>query len=362
MNKVLLFIKIPPPYTGATLMNSYVSESKILRKNFKVDELRISYSQKVDQLGKVKLYKAWIVAKTFLLLFYKLSFNRPNLVYFQISPLGTGFLRDSLYVLLIKLFNIKLLFHLHGKGIENESNTFFKNLLYEFIFNKTQVICLSNILTYDIKNIYKGKPFILPNSIVPVNFETPIDRECYAKPKILFLSNLFISKGLMVFIEALEILQKEKVDFEGIIIGAEGDIKAEDLNKILVERVLNEKVSYLGSMYGDDKNRIIKSTDIFVFPTLNDVWGLVILEAMQFGIPVIASNEGAIPEIIEDGVTGFIVEKNNPIQIVDKVKLIINQPQATFKIRKLAFEKFHNNYTIDKFEFKLNEIIKSILN
>lgn len=359
-NKILLFLKLPPPITGATLMNKYVAESKLLRNNFKIHTIAISYNSSVSQMGSYSFAKFFKIIKYNSTLIKELIKFKPDLIYFQISPLGFAFLRDSLFVFTMKLFRKKIVFHLHGKGISQQLNNPMKKLLYKFVFKNQDIITLSELLDYDIKDVFKGRIFHVPNGISKVDYndnEKPINKV----PKILYLSNLIKSKGILDFLDSLEILAHKNIDFNVSIVGEEADLTKQELNLLIDKKNISKSVMYLGSKYEKEKNTFFLQSDIFVFPTKNDIFGLVNIEAMKFGLPVVSTNEGAISEIIDDGITGFIVDKNSPGLIADKIEFLINNPKKRIEMGKAGREKFLNNYTIDIFEKNMKNVFEKIL-
>lgn len=361
--KILLLIKTPPPITGATLMNQRVLNSHILRDNFHTRAICISYAKNISDLGFISIGKFLIFFKIFLRLFNELLFHRPHLVYFQISPTGFVFIRELFFVSVIKLFKIKIIYHLHGKGIQVEAQSKIKKILYKFAFNNTEVICVSNLLKNDIDGVFRGNIHIVNNGIpdVPPEFLELIKETQNSIPNILFLSNLLISKGIIDFLNALNILNKNNIEFNAKIVGAIGDFTESQLNNELNRSDLIRKVDYLGPLYGDAKYKILSEIDILVFPTKNDIWGNVILEAMQMSKPVIATQEGAIPEIIDDGITGFLVDKKSPQQIAEKLEYLIKEPVIRIAMGNAGREKYLKKYTIEKFEQNLKNVFVSIL-
>lgn len=359
MKKILLFIKLPPPTTGATLMNQYVADSKLLKDYFDIHTIGISYAQSVGEMGKIKFSKFFTIIKTYFRLVMQLIAFKPDLIYFQISPLGFAFIRDSLYVFLMKLFQKKIVFHIHGKGISNNIKNPIKKWYYRKVFNNTEVICLSNMLTYDIKHIFGGKIHIVPNGIQKANIAISISKN-NNDARILFLSNLIESKGVYDYIEALSIVKKCNISFSAYIVGKEGDVSIAELNKSIDEKKLKGYLEYLGPVYGNEKFKILNNCDIFIHPTQKDVWGLVILEAMQCSLPVISTFEGAISEMVEDGVTGFLVNKKSPKEIADKLELLIKDDDLRQRMGKAGREKFLKYYTIEKFEENMKNVFDDI--
>lgn len=364
--KVLLFVKIPPPITGANLMNQYVCESELLVNEFDFFQIGISYKSRIEDVRVLSPSKLIVIIKVYAKLLKSLIYFQPRIVYFQLSPLGIAFYRDCFYITLIKLFQKRIVFHLHGKGIKSAiSNSNFNKYIYKWIFNKNFVICLSESLFDDISDVYLNKPFIVNNGIPIIENESlPIKKKTNSL-RILFLSNLIFSKGIFIFLDSISIIiNKFKINIIATIVGEEAELKASELEIEIAKRNLHHCVNYVGPKFGKEKNEIIKNTDLLIYPTLNDAWGLVILEAMQLGIPVIASNEGAIPEIIDDGHTGYLVDRNRPDQIAEKVKFLTENPYLIKMMSQASREKFLKKYTIQIFELNmlntLNEVIKKI--
>lgn len=360
--KILLFIKLPPPLTGATIMNHYIVNSELILRKFDIKKISISYKNEINDKYKYSLNKVF----TIIVLHFKLIKNiitfKPQIIYFPISPLGIAFIRDCTYVLWLKIFTKHIVYHLHGKGIKNACEKFkIMKFFYRWAFKGSSVICLSNTLVDDIASVYSGVPYIVNNGI-PIladSFERSYKKNTTVN--VLFLSNLLYSKGITVLLDALVLLDSNYRDKVKVnIVGKEAELSKAKLNEEILRRGISNFVDYIGPKYGDEKNNIYQNTDILVYPTLNDVWGLVILEAMQHGLPVIASKEGAIPEIVDDGVSGFLVDKNNPEQIVSKIKILIDDPKLRHNMGLQGYSKFTDNYTLDIFERNIVNVFDSI--
>lgn len=360
-NKILLFIKIPPPITGATLINKFIADSKVLHDSFNCRTISAKYTDSLEELGIASAKKLILFLIYFIKLYIQLVSFAPKVIYFQITPLGMSFIRDMIYVTLIKLFRKKIIFHLHGKGIKDVvKNNKFKKDLYKFVFNNSYIICLSELLKNDIHDVFNGKVFIVNNAIEKSNNKTLIKSK-NDMVTLLFLSNLIIKKGILDFIDSLEILISKGINFYAKIIGDEKDLSKEDLIKILKQKKLVNNVEYLGPKYKIEKETEYINSDIFVFPTQYDVWGLVILEAMQAGLPVISTYEGAIPEIVDDGVTGFLVEKQNPEALSEKIEILIKDRELREKMGKAGRKKFLEKYTLDIFEKNMKNVFDEVL-
>jgi glycosyltransferase involved in cell wall biosynthesis len=108
------------------------------------------------------------------------------------------------------------------------------------------------------------------------------------------------------------------------------------------------------------KVNLIKS-DIFTLPTYTECFPLSIVEAMQASLPVISTDEGAIPDIVDDNETGFIVNKKDPEDLADKLKILIEDKDLRLKMGQRGREKFLNNYTFEIFEKNMDQVFKKVI-
>jgi glycosyltransferase involved in cell wall biosynthesis len=361
--KMLFVLQLPPPFHGASLMNSYVVNSKLIRDNIDIDVINLQFAKSIQELEKfslLKVFKSFFFG--FKILFRVLS-QKPDLVYFTLSPKGYAFYRDAFYVFLLKLMRRKIIFHLHSQGIRvNTNNNLIKKWLYKRVFKNTYVICLAKSLVKDIVDVYTPEPFIVPNGIQihPITVRNVPQRD-ETIPRILFLSNYIRNKGVLTLIEALAILKNQGYKFNARLVGAPSDLTVEMLVKIINDQHLTEFVTVTGPIFGDQKVVEFQEAEIFVFPTLNDAFPLVLLEAMQFKLPIISTYEGGIPEIVINNETGFLIETKNTQLLVDKIAILLKDKNMRIEMGKSGFVRFMENYTIEQYEKNMLKIFQSIL-
>ncbi len=103
----------------------------------------------------------------------------------------------------------------------------------------------------------------------------------------------------------------------------------------LKKKILTDKrISYHGSYKPDDLQRILSEIDILVVPSLIESYSIVVREALSAGIPVVASNVGGIPEIVENNVNGLLFNSNNKVELSNIIKKIENNPSLIDKLKK----------------------------
>lgn len=359
--KILFLGQMPPPWHGVSYMNNWILESKNLKEHFSLYPINLATAKSISNIGKSSIYKYLIFIRIVIQTFIKLLIVNPSLCYITITPTGSAFYKDSLILLLMKLFRKPILVHFHGKGLTQWVNSkpgWLKNY-YTFIMNKTKLIVLGNSLIDDVRIIYNEQPYVVPNGIPVIDQSTIKIRE-KSVFTILFLSNLMESKGILDFIESMKLLKEKIQNFKALIIGDSGDLSIEYIQGLVEKHELNSIVEVLGPKYNLEKFSYLLSSDVFVFPTHNEAFGLVILEAMQLGIPIIATNEGSIPEVIENEVNGFIVPKMSPKSIITKILTLINNPDLRETINKHNIERFNSYYTLTNFENNMLSVFNKV--
>lgn len=350
--------------TGFYVMNRYVKHSDLLRSNFNIKSITLNSSGSGFKLFYYGLSFLNIVYYSLLIVF-KLIAYRPKVTYFTISPVNT-FLRDVIYIFLIKLFNTELIYHIHGKGIKSKyhkSKIYRK--LYKWAYNDVVAICLSEKLKYDFDFLPIKGYYVVPNAIPDYfkveNLDLKRRKENNKPLKVVYLSNLIASKGVFDFIDAIKLFIDDAENIEAYIVGKESEYTENDLKKRIGN--YNDRIIYKGPLYDNQKYKFLSTCDILIFPTYykTETWGLVILDAMQAGLPVITTDEGATTDMIENGVNGFIVNKKDPIDIKNKLLKFIDQPLLINEMGKRNREKYLEKFSIDAFEQNLSEIFDELI-
>ena len=360
-SKVLFLLHLPPPVHGAAMVGKFIKESDQINQQFKTRYINLGTSREVDDIGRGGLAKWGRYASILWNTFYALLTFRPNLVYITLTANGTGFYKDAVIALLAKVFGKKVIYHFHNKGVNKRQDKTFDNWLYQRVFDGAEVILLSPHLYYDIeKYIPEEKVHYCPNGIP----EMEIDSKKALKNEkstvhLLFLSNLIKSKGVFILLKACKILKERGLNFHCTFVGGEGDVTVQEFEHRVDEWSLQKVATYAGKKYGEEKERILESSDIFVFPTFypKECFPLVLLEAMQASLPLVSTKEGGIPEIIEDGKNGYIVPPKDQKILADKLETLIEDKKLRKRMGANGRILYKKRFTVEMFEKRLAEIL-----
>ena len=361
--KILFVLHMPPPVHGAAMVGQYIHDSELINSEFDCHYINLATASGLEDIGKFKFKK--IVSFWNLLRRIRKSIRdlNPNLVYITPNANGGPFYKDFVAVLLLKTMGCKVIAHYHNKGVASRQNRVVDNFLYQRFFKGLKVILLSERLYPDIqKYVRREDVYVCPNGI-PRDMK-PRERILHDIPRILFLSNLLIEKGVLVLLDALKIIKDNGYSFVCDFVGSETtEIDANRMDEEIRKRNLQDAVLYHGKRYGAEKDMFLNDTDIFVFSTFyqNECFPLVLLEAMQHELPIITTNEGGISDIVKDGENGFICEKRNPIDLADKITCLLNDEQLRTKMGHDGNIKFKEKFTLEVFENRMVEILQSVV-
>jgi glycosyltransferase involved in cell wall biosynthesis len=168
---------------------------------------------------------------------------------------------------------------------------------------------------------------------------------------ILSVGRLIDWKGTISLINAMPAVLKNFPDAMLVIIGT-GPEEA-NLKKRVQELGLNNDVRFMGFVKSEDLPSYYHQACVFVLPSLNingrtEGLGVVLLEAMTAGCPVIGSNVGGIPDIIIDGETGFLVPERDPAALALKICQVLSDADLRDKFRRNGYERIRNFFTWEK--------------
>lgn len=354
--KTMFIMSLPPPVHGQSMVGQMIKDSKLINDNITAVYVRTPASSGMNDMGKMR----WGKIRDYLVFLYevvkKIKKERPQLVY--VTPVATGiaFYRDYVVMLLLKMLKCNVVAHFHNKGVSTRQSKWLDNKLYQSYFKGIKVILLAECLYEDIKKYVKPNQVIICPNGIKDEHSGMIPKRTNTIPQMLFLSNLITSKGVVDLLDACKILKEKGVNFGCTYVGAESnEIDATMFNDMVKDRNLQDSVQYIGKQYGRDKEACYANSDIFVFPTFyhNECFPLVLLEAMSYGLPCVSTKEGAISEIIDDGATGYIVEKNNPQMLAEKLEVLIKDSTLRQEMGCAGKKKLEENFTLDIFEHSI---------
>lgn len=228
----------------------------------------------------------------------------------------------SLAAILTKPFHRKpVVTTLHGSDIFSANkHTLFKYPTFLALNGSDALICVSNALKNEISNlnIPSNKIFVIPNGVDlnKFNDQTNLQR----KKIILYVGSLTKKKGVHLLLEAFSIVNRIQPDFELKIIG-DGPEEMY-LHNISSKLSIKDKVNFYESMPHNEIGKIMQESFMFVLPSIDEGFGVVLVEALASGLPCIAFNSGGVTDILDEN-QGILVEPGNVSELSSAINELI---------------------------------------
>jgi glycosyltransferase involved in cell wall biosynthesis len=162
-------------------------------------------------------------------------------------------------------------------------------------------------------------------------------------PLVGAVARLEEQKGLRYFIEAAERVVLDLPQAVFVIVG-DGSMR-ESLAESIRQKGLNHRVRLLGQR--NDMSNIYASLDLFVLASLNEGLPMVLLEALSAALPVVATKVGAVPQVIDSGRSGLLVDPSNPKMLADSILACLRDKQFAYSLgmhgRATVLERFSSD-------------------
>ena len=213
------------------------------------------------------------------------------------------------------------------------NSKFYRYFAKRAIRNSHYITATSKILKDTVLDLDKSVENI---SIIPfgvdINLFKFIERKSKSDVVIGITKSLWPKYGIDILINAFYRVAKSEKNIKLLIAGKGGHEK--EYKKLVSELKLNDKVSFVGYIQNNDLPVFLKKLDIYAMPSISkgESFGVAAVEASATGLPVVATNIGGIPEVVDHEITGLLVEKNNIQQLADALLRLIKDPEIRYKM------------------------------
>ena len=178
------------------------------------------------------------------------------------------------------------------------------------------------------------------------------------QPVFLFVGHIVPRKGLKFLLEACAILHQQQQEFTLMVVG--DGTEQDELKTFCRERSLQNCVKWLGRVEYQDIGNYFNQADVFIFPTLEDTWGVTVLEAMLLGKPILCSTGAGTAELIIDGENGYVFEPGKVDLLARLMSIFINDPRLIEEMGAKS-QAVMNRYTPENASQTLAKAVESTL-
>jgi N-acetyl-alpha-D-glucosaminyl L-malate synthase BshA len=252
----------------------------------------------------------------------------------------------------------------HGMDINNFDAKSIYGYMISFSLNHCdKVISVSGDLAETMKSlgIKENKIVILRNAVDTERFKPFKNIELRYKYAIgeneiliLFVGYLDTFKGIFELIDAFYEINKKNKNVKLMMVGT--GPKKDELKKKVSKSNLEDFLIFTGKLSPFEMHKYYQAADIFVLPSFTEGLPISVLEAMACGLPIVTTNVGGIPEAIEDGLNGFIINSKDENGLREKLKILIKNKGLREKFGNKSIEVIHNGSM--NVENKINSLVK----
>jgi glycosyltransferase involved in cell wall biosynthesis len=359
--KVLLVGPLPPIVGGITTFITNLKDSRLTEQftllTFGTERPTLNLFREVYDYSIVafigsNLLLRSIICTTSHILSYPFFLIRNNIHIVHINTASYwSFWENAVYVILSRMLLKKTILHIHGGFFEEfyEGSSYFSKFLIRAILTLSDVtIVLSpSWKQFFAKLMPERKISVLPN-FVELNADASFNiRNRPSSSETDVINVLFIGgagakgKGLFDVVRAIPILRNQLENIYFFLVACSG---VEGLETELCEKGITSNIKILGYLYGDELSKIYSESDIFILPSYAEGLPITMLEAMATGLPVVATSVGAIPDVIQNGVNGFLIKAGDFNELSEKILILSRNPSLRREMAKNNIELIRNLY------------------
>lgn len=268
----------------------------------------------------------------------KLLKGQVDILHIHFSERGST-LRLSILTLIAMAFRKPVIMHAHGC----EFHTFHASLpqgikpLLNWILQKSSYLIA---LSESWKEFYinhcdltEEQVVVLPNPVeIPEN--VPDRTNSHKKINIVFLGRIGKRKGVFDLLEACAELAPEHQEKSELILAGIGEI--EEASNLVEKLYLKQHITFAGWVDPDGRSELLSNADVFVLPSYNEGLPMALLEAMSWGLPVVTTPVGGIPELVTHQENGLLVNPGDVEQLAEALKLLITNESRRLELGKAA--------------------------
>jgi glycosyltransferase involved in cell wall biosynthesis len=289
---------------------------------------------------------------------------RPGYILYNMSFYKMPFLKDFLFCATGIVLGQRVVMHDMGQYVRELHDTLpgWQRPLLRWILKH---MAASIVMGQKVRPAYEGladpkKIFVVPGVVEDTKDIAVAADHPEGMLNVVYFSHMSRPKGILVAFEAAAIILQARED---VMVTFAGPIEDEDIGERLkaLQKNFSGRVRYLGYIEGiQASTAIFRGADVFMFTTLRDVFGLVLLHAMAEGKPVVASCEGTIPEIVVDGQTGVLFEKGNARACADGVLRLLIDPDSRRSMGLAGRKRFEDVFAVDKYGAAMVNVFKDM--
>lgn len=311
--------------------------------------------------GRVLLDACTFPFRVLYFIFFMMRHPGMRIVHIHGASRGS-FYRKYVYFLVSRyLFRKRVVYHIHGGGFKDfyhDASGVVKKMIRHFMGTADAVICVSESWRRCYVEHFHPKHIVaIPNMIEKITTRHYAERQ--EKVIFLFLGKIMSAKGVYDLLDVAADLQLTHAGKFEIWIGGNGEVQ--QLQQQVAEKKLEAAVQYEGWVSGEEKDAIFRKADVFVLPSYHEGLPVSILEAMSYGMPVIATKVGGIPEVVSEGESGLLIDAGDKDALKKSMLRFINDHRLIRRMGNISQNIIRKGYVAEAVILQLEEVYHHVL-
>ncbi len=359
MTRLIVVGPLPPPYHGVTVSTSLVLANPVLRERFTIEHLDTSDHRSGQNVGRWDLANLAGATAAVFRLARRLS-GEQGIVYLPLSQGLPGLTRDTLFIRLAAARRWKVAAHLRGSeigGVYRSQGAPVRAWLRSAFKRLDSVAVLGESL----RPVFKGLVASEQISIVPNGTPDPGPPAPTSNGELgVFLGNFRRRKGIVEALQAALLVVDRRPSAHFVFAGESRDSSLAGELRRLASRA-NGQIELRDPVTGADKQQLLCSAAFVLFPSVEpEGHPRVVLEAIAAGVPVVATDRGAIAETIVDGESGYVLPDPEPEQLAERMLRLLEDPKLQASMRKAARSRYLARFTQETADRALAEWLTNL--
>ncbi|MHB8469204.1 MAG: glycosyltransferase family 4 protein [Gaiellaceae bacterium] len=354
---------LPPPLHGHMVVTRRILDSERLGREFELVHVDQSDHRGLSTLNRVDLVNVWLAVVHAARLVRTVVRRRPAIVHVPLAQDRLAVARDTVLLSIALLGGCKVVAHVHGGGFAAflTAEPAWVSRPVGFVLRRcARLVTLSESQRRELADLLPGVSLsVVWHGTAPM---PDLEREPGGPLRALFLSsNLIATKGLFTVLEAAERAEREGLPIRWRLVGTWSNQADHERAGSSLERLAT--VSVGDPVAPPDVAAELGAADVLVFPTTSvEGFGLVRIEAMAAGLPVITTEAGGGREIVRDGIDGFIIDYGASGALVDRVRRLHADPELRARMGESARKRQRSLFTEETFAESLAAAWRDTLN
>jgi glycosyltransferase involved in cell wall biosynthesis len=358
-HRLIVMGPVPPPTHGVAVSTLLTLANPLLNERFRVEHIDTTDPRSLSNIGAWDFTNISLGLRHLAALAGRLRGGK-GVVYLPISQNLGGFLRDSLFIHLAGLRGWKVALHLRGsvfRDFYERSNPLMRWWIRVTLRRVSSVAVVGTRLKAIFDDLLPTERVaVVPNGTPDVS----LSNGSRDPNRILYLSNLVEDKGIFEAVEAARIVIGRNPSAEVVFAGGWDDDAVERKVRARAEP-MGDRIKFLPPVTGDEKERLLQSCSVLLFPpSAPEGHPRVVLEAICRGIPLVTTDRGAIPEIVTDGESAFVLADPDPRQLADAILRLLEDSDLREQMGTAARARYDRYYTQEMADKRLADWLSSI--